>query len=65
MTQLESPFPSKLGPVPQAPLVIARGYGNGDSERQKWSWQQTIIFAVIVSTGLWGLFFWAIRTLLA
>jgi Na+-driven multidrug efflux pump len=65
MTQLESPFSRKLGPVPQAPLVIARGYRDGDREKQKWSWQQTIIFALIVSTGLWGLIFWAIRTLLA
>jgi hypothetical protein len=65
MTQLESPFPRKLQRVPQAPLVIAPGYRDGDTEKQKWSWQQTIIFAVIVSTGLWGLIFWAIRTLLA
>jgi len=65
MTQFESPFPRKLRRVPQAPLVIARGYPDGDTEKQKWSWQQTIIFAVIVSTGLWGLIFWAIRTLLA
>ncbi len=65
MTQLESPFPRKLGPAPRAPLVAARGYRNGDTEKQKWSWQQTIIFALIASTGLWGLIFWAIRTLLA
>ena len=65
MTQFESPFPRKLRRVPQAPLVIARGYRDGDTEKQKWSWKQTIIFAVIVSAGLWGLIFWAIRTLLA
>ena len=65
MTQLESPFPRKLGPVQRAPLALARGYRNGDTEKQKWSWQQTIVFALIASTGLWGLIFWAIRTLLA
>jgi|694.fasta_scaffold97596_3 hypothetical protein len=65
MSQLESPFSPNLGPVTPTPLVIARGYKDGDSERRKWSWQQTIIFALIASTGLWGLIFWAIRTLLA
>jgi hypothetical protein len=65
MSQLESPFSRKLGPVPRAPLAIERGYRDGVIEKQKWSWQQTIIFALIASTGLWGLIFWAIRTLLA
>lgn len=65
MTQLESPFPRKLGPVTRPPVAIARGYRNGDLNKQKWSLQQTIVFALLASTILWGLIFLAIRALLA
>lgn len=65
MTQLESPFPRKLGPITRPPMAIARGYRDAGPSKQKWSWQQTLIFALLASTGLWGLIFWAIRTLLA
>ena len=65
MSQLESPFPRKLGSVSRPPMAVARGCRDDDLSKQKWSWQQTIVFALLASTGLWGLIFWAIRTLLA
>ncbi|WP_085338263.1 hypothetical protein [Aquidulcibacter paucihalophilus] len=65
MTQLETPFPRKLGPVTRPPVAIARGYRDNDFNKQKWSWQQTLAFAVFASTILWGLIFLAIRALLA
>ncbi|AMS28510.1 MAG: hypothetical protein O9270_18215 [Aquidulcibacter sp.] len=65
MTQLESPFPRKLGSVSRPPVAVARAYREDDVGKQKWSWQQTIVFALLASSGLWGLIFWAIRTLLA
>ncbi|MEY3233356.1 MAG: hypothetical protein RL230_627 [Pseudomonadota bacterium] len=65
MTQLESPISRKLGRAPPAPLDIVRGYQDGGVQKQKWSCQQTIIFALIASSGLWGLIFLGIRTLLA
>ncbi len=65
MTQLESPFPRKLGPVTRPQIAVARGYRDAGLSKQKWSWRQTLVFALLASTGLWGLIFWAIRTLLA
>lgn len=65
MTQFESPFPRKLGPVTRPPVAIARDYRQDTLGKQKWSWQQTIVFAVLASTALWGLIFLAIRALLA
>jgi hypothetical protein len=65
MTQFESPFPHKLGPVARPPVAIARSRREDELVEQKWSWQQTIIFALLASSLLWGLIFWAIRALLA
>ena len=65
MTQFESPFPHKLGPVARPPEAVTRGYLEDELGKQKWPWQQTIIFALLVSSLLWGLIFWAIRALLA
>ena len=65
MTQLESPFPRKLGPVSRPPVALARGYQEGHLGKQKWTWQQTLVFAIFASTLLWGLIFLAIRALLA
>jgi hypothetical protein len=65
MTQFESPFPHKLGPVTRPQVAVARSRREDELVEQKWSWQQTIIFALLASSLLWGLIFWAIRALLA
>ncbi|WP_108985560.1 hypothetical protein [Candidatus Phycosocius bacilliformis] len=69
MTQLDPAFSGKLAPVaPQRPQAThpaaAQAVSSTHASGAKWSWQQTILFALVASGFLWGMIFWAVRALI-